>query len=50
VRLVWVAWPQGRIIQVYEPPALVQELNDTATLTGGAAQPGSTALVAQIFG
>ena len=50
VRLVWVAWPQVRVLQVYEPPAPVQELDDTATLTGGAVLPGFSAPVAEIFG
>jgi Uma2 family endonuclease len=50
VRLVWVAWPQSRIIQVYEPPATVQELDDRAALTGGMVLPGFTVPVAQIFG
>lgn len=50
VRLAWVAWPQGRLMQVYEPPAPMQELDDTATLTGGAVLPGFSVPVAQIFG
>jgi Uma2 family endonuclease len=50
VRLVWVAWPQGRIIQVYEPPAPMQELDDTMTLTGGTVLPGFTTPVSEVFG
>ena len=50
VRLVWVAWPQTRVIQVFEPPAPVQILDDTATLTGGAVLPGFVTPVARIFG
>jgi Uma2 family endonuclease len=49
VRLVWVAWPQARIIQVYEPPAPVQELDDMATLTGGAVLSGFATPVTEIF-
>ena len=50
VPLIWVAWPQVRMLQVYEPPAPVQELDDTATLTGGAVLPGFSVPVAEIFG
>ncbi len=50
VRLVWVVWPQTRVIQVYEPPAPVLALDDTATLTGGMVLPGFATPVARIFG
>jgi Uma2 family endonuclease len=50
VRPVWAAWPQGRLIQVYEPPAPVQTLDEQATLTGGAVLPGFSTAVADIFG
>ncbi len=49
VRLVWVVWPQTRVIQVHEPPAPVQTLDDTAVLTGGAVLPGFTTPIAYIF-
>ncbi len=50
VRLVWVVWPQIRMVRVYEPPAPVQEIDDTQMLTGGAVLPGFTIPVAEIFG
>jgi Uma2 family endonuclease len=50
VRLVWVAWPQARMIDVYEPPAPVQHLDETMMLTGGTVLAGFTTPVSEVFG
>ncbi|MBA3826269.1 MAG: Uma2 family endonuclease [Ktedonobacterales bacterium] len=50
VCLVWVVWPQVRMMQIYEPPALIRDLLDTEMLSGGLVLPGFTAPVAHIFG
>ncbi len=50
VRVVWVAWPQTHIIQVYNPQAPVQLLRDGDVLSGGTVIPGFSVALSRIFG
>ncbi|MGZ3599729.1 MAG: Uma2 family endonuclease [Ktedonobacterales bacterium] len=50
VRLIWVARPQLRTIEVYRPGASVLTFGDGNSLDGYDVVPGFTAPVSQIFG
>lgn len=50
VRLVWVALPAQRVIQVYRPGQPIATLDMASMLDGGEVVPGFTTPVAHIYG
>ena len=50
VRLVWVALPAERVIEVHRPVQPVVTLDESATLDGADVVPGFSTPVAAIFG
>ena len=49
VRLVWVAWPDSRTIDVHPAGGPVTTLAESDTLDGGAVLPGFTMPVREVF-
>lgn len=49
VGLIWIVYPNTRHVQVYEAGALVGELDETETITGGAVLAGFSCAVADFF-
>lgn len=49
-RLVWLVYPEKRLIEVYTPGHDVELLLPGETLSGGAVLPGLTLAVAVVFG
>ncbi len=49
VRLVWVIWPETRMIDVHRPGEQTTTLRETDTLTGSDVLPQFTCLVKDIF-
>ncbi len=47
--VVWVVYPQERLVHVYEPTQPVKILGENDTLDGGRVLPGFTLLVKDIF-
>jgi Uma2 family endonuclease len=50
VLLVWIVWPALRVVDVFTSPTQVTVLTDADTLTGGAALPGFTLALNELFG
>ena len=48
-RLVWLVYPNYRLVEVYRPDADVEILGEANTLTGGDVLPGFTLPVREIF-
>lgn len=48
-RLVWLVYPNYRLVEVYRPDADVEILGEADTLTGGDVLPGFTLPVREIF-
>lgn len=48
-RMVWLVYPEKRIVEVYQPNADVQILLETDELTGGDVLPGFMLAVSVIF-
>lgn len=49
-KMVWLAYPEKQIVEVYQPDADDQLLTLTDTLDGGAALPGFSVPVRELFG
>lgn len=48
-RLVWLVYPNYRLLEVYRPDADVEILGEEDTLTGGDVLPGFTLAVREVF-
>ncbi|MCY4576302.1 MAG: Uma2 family endonuclease [Chloroflexi bacterium] len=49
VQLVWVVWPETKMVEIYRPDNQPETLREADTLTGGEVLPHFTVTVADIF-
>ena len=47
--MVWLIFPEKRLVEVYQPEADIEILNENDTLNGGDVLPGFTLAVKDIF-
>lgn len=49
IKVVWIVYPDPKVVRVHHADGTMKLLNITGTLDGGAALPGFTCVVADIF-